>query len=143
MSTALYGQFNKHTSAKFYLQAASCMGRLNLGCCCKNTRFVHTMTHHPVPYRCHMYGSHLPLVDVSQVLGVSAVWERYTPQRPLYSSHSLSGSIPVKSFGQLLRLAVVKIVHKPLRIEETIKVVAAAMKETNDFDIVLTTVGSI
>lgn len=96
----------------------------------------------PVPSHCPMYGSHLPPVDVPQILGASTLHDAYTVQRPLYSAHSSPGPLSIETFGELLRFVVAEIAHKSMRIEDTARAVAAALQQTDSSEVVLTTVGS-
>ena len=96
----------------------------------------------PAPSRCPMYCSHLPPVDAARIVGVSPSLDAYTAQRPMYSTCPLAGSLPARTLGELLRLAVAEIAHKPMRIEETVRAVAVALQATEKSDVVLTTVGS-
>ncbi|KAL9078933.1 MAG: hypothetical protein Q9157_002157 [Trypethelium eluteriae] len=96
----------------------------------------------PAPSRCPMYGSHLPPVDPAKILGVSPVPDAYTVQRPLYSAHSPAGSPSDRTYGEMLRLIVAEIAHKPMQIEETVRSVAAALQKTGSSNVVLTTIGS-
>lgn len=104
--------------------------------------FAKAITSPPTPIRCPMYCSHLPPVDAARIVGVSPCLDTYTAERPMYSAHSLTGWPAATTLGELLRLAVSEIVHKPLQIEETARAVAVALQETGKSDVVLTTVGS-
>ncbi|KAL9620803.1 MAG: hypothetical protein Q9160_004703 [Pyrenula sp. 1 TL-2023] len=92
-------------------------------------------------FRCPMYGSHLPSVDVTQILGDSPVLA-CTVQRSLYSAHSSGGPLTARQFYELLRFAVLGITHRPMQIMETLQTVAAALQETDKTDVVLRTFGS-
>ena len=95
-----------------------------------------------VPLRCPMHGPYLPPVDSDEILGISPMLNTYTVQRSLDSLNSPPGSLPSRTLGELLRLAVTEIAHKPLRTEESVRVVAAALREADYSDIVLTSIGS-
>ncbi|GFF26151.1 conidial yellow pigment biosynthesis polyketide synthase [Aspergillus udagawae] len=92
--------------------------------------------------RCPMYGSHLPPLDVDQVVGAWGVLELYQVKRPLYSAHTSTSSLPANTLVELLRRVVVEIAHKPMHIENTVSALAAAIEASTKDDAVLTTVGS-
>ncbi|GFF59427.1 conidial yellow pigment biosynthesis polyketide synthase, partial [Aspergillus udagawae] len=92
--------------------------------------------------RCPMYGSHLPPLDVDQVVGVSGVLELYQVKRPLYSAHSSTGPLPASTLAELLRRVVVEIAHKPMHVERTFSALAVAIEASTKDEVVLTTVGS-
>ncbi|RHZ45579.1 uncharacterized protein CDV56_100464 [Aspergillus thermomutatus] len=92
--------------------------------------------------RCPMYGSHLPPLDVDQIVGVSTVLDLYQLQRPLYSAHSSTSSLPANTLAELLRLVVAEIAHTPMLIEETVSAIAATVKASDKTEAVLTTIGS-
>ncbi|KAF2792359.1 putative polyketide synthase [Melanomma pulvis-pyrius CBS 109.77] len=104
--------------------------------------FAQTIAFPSVPSRCPMYCPHLPSVDVTQIVGTSLSLDTDTVQKPLYSAHSLAGSLAGRTLGELLRLAVAEIAHKPMRIEETIHKVASVLQETDNSDVVVKTIGS-
>ncbi|KFZ06097.1 hypothetical protein V501_07759 [Pseudogymnoascus sp. VKM F-4519 (FW-2642)] len=92
--------------------------------------------------RCLMFGSHLPPVDDAQIVGTSPALNTLTVQRPQYSAHSVADSLPAETFGETLRLAVTGIRHKPARVEDAFRAVAAVLLGKDNEDVVLTTVGS-
>jgi iterative type I PKS product template protein len=92
--------------------------------------------------RCPLYGSHLPPLDVDQMLGASGVLDLYKVQRSLYSCHSSAGPLPANTLAELLRGVVVEIAHKPMHIEKTISTLSAAIDASSKSGAVLTTVGS-
>ncbi|KFY34489.1 hypothetical protein V494_06724 [Pseudogymnoascus sp. VKM F-4513 (FW-928)] len=94
------------------------------------------------PARCLLFGSHLPSVDDAQIVCTSSSLNTPTVQRLLYSAHSLADSLPAETFGATLRLAVAQIGHKPARVEDAIRRLAAALQENDNKDVILTTVGS-
>lgn len=96
----------------------------------------------PAPSRCALHCSHLPPVDAAQIVGVSPSLDAHTVQRSVHAAHSLAGSLPVRTLGELLRGAVAGIAHKPMRVDETVRAVAVALQATDRSDVVLTTVGS-
>lgn len=109
----------------------------------KTSDFTQSITSTPTPSKCLMYGSHLPLVDTAKVLlGISPVREACIIQNSLYSAHSSAGSLSARTFGELLRLTVSEIAHKPMQVEETFRIVATALQKTGSSEVVLTTVGS-
>lgn len=101
-----------------------------------------SITSTPTPFKCLMYGSHLPPVDPAKVLCVSPNREAYPIQRSLYSMHSPAGSLSAGTFGELLHLTVSEIAHKSMQAEETFRTVATAFQKKGSSEIVLTTVGS-
>ena len=108
----------------------------------KTSDLAQSITSTPTPFKCLMYGSHLPLVDTVKVLCVSPVCEAYTTQRSLYSVHSPAGSLSARTFGELLRLTISEIAHKSMQVEETFRTVATALQKTGGSEVILTTVGS-
>ena len=108
----------------------------------KTPDFDGSITNTPVPSKCLLYGSHLPPVDVAKVLGNSSICEIYSIQRSLYSVHSPAASLSAGTFGELLRLTVSEIVHKPMQIEETFRAVATALQKMGSSETILRTVGS-
>jgi len=94
------------------------------------------------PARCLMFGRHLPSVDDAQIVGSSPALHTVTVQRPLYSAHSVTDSLPAETFGDTLRLAVADIGHKPARVEDAFRAVAAVLQKKGNEDVILTTVGS-
>lgn len=94
------------------------------------------------PCKILMYGSHLPPVDIAEGLCVSPVHEERPIQRPLYSVHSPASPLSAGKFGELLRLVICEIAHRPMQVEETFRTVATALLETGSSEVVLTTVGS-
>ena len=97
----------------------------------------------PLPSRYLMYGLHLPLVDTDQVLGIPTANSIKPTQRPLHSAHSPSISHSVGTFGELLRLAALQIVHRSMQVEEVFRTVATSLQRTGNSEVILTTVGSI
>ncbi|CAD6591690.1 MAG: polyketide synthase pks13 [Alectoria sarmentosa] len=108
----------------------------------KTSGWAQSITSTPTPFKCLMYGSHLPPVDTAKVLCVSPVHEAFTIQRSLYSVHSPAGSLSAATFGELLRLTVSEILHKSMQVEETFRTVATALQKVGSSEVVLTTVGS-
>ena len=100
-----------------------------------------SITSTPIPSKSLLYGSHL-LVDIAKVVDISSVCESHSIQRSLYSVHSPAASLSAGTFGELLRLTVSEIVHKPMQIEETFRTVATALKKIGSSETILTTVGS-
>jgi orsellinic acid synthase len=76
-----------------------------------------------------MFGPHRPSVDDAQIVGTSPALNAVTVQRPLYSAHSVTDSLPAETFGDTLRLAVADIGHKPARVEDAFWAVAAVLKK--------------
>lgn len=91
--------------------------------------------------RCLMFGPHLPSIDATQIVGTSPVLDTASVRRPLYSAHSMTNP-PGETFGDMLRLAVTDIGHKPARVEDAFRAVAAVLQEMGNADVVLTTIGS-
>ena len=108
----------------------------------KTSGWAQSITSTPTPFKCLMYGSHLPPVDTAKVLCVSPAHEAFTIQRSLYSVHSPAGSLSAATFGELLRLTVSEILHKSMQVEETFRTVATALQKVGSSEVVLTTVGS-
>ena len=96
----------------------------------------------PIPYRCPMYGSQFPPIDVVNIVGKSTTLDKYTTRWPLYSAHPPSSSIKEITFGELLRRTIVEIAHKPMQIKEVFDTVARDTLESDEIDAVLTLVGS-
>ena len=108
----------------------------------KTSNLDQGITSTPTPSKCLLYGSHLPPVDTAKVLCLSQVSEACVIQRSLYSVHTPTGSLLAKTFGELLRLIVSEIAHKPMNVEETFRTVATALQKTGGSEVVLTTLGS-
>ncbi|KAF2680034.1 putative polyketide synthase [Lentithecium fluviatile CBS 122367] len=108
----------------------------------QKTDLIGTITSPSVPYRCPMYCSHLPLVDVAQLARVSPSLDAHLAQRSMYSMHSSDESPHTKTFSELLRKAVEEVVQKPVRYEQLIEAVAVPLRQTENSDVVLTTIGS-
>ena len=96
----------------------------------------------PVPYRCPMYGSHFPQIDVFHIVGKSATLEQNTVQTPIYSAHAPTSSTKDITLDELLRRIVAEIAHKPMRIEEVIDTVAKDLSESDETGAVLTVISS-
>lgn len=108
----------------------------------KTSDLAQSITSTPTPFKCLMYASHLPPVDLVKVLCVSPARETCTIQRSLYSVHSPAGALSAGTFGELLRLTVSEIAHKSMQVEETFRTVATTLQKTGSSEVVLTTVGS-
>ena len=100
------------------------------------------ITSTPTPSRCLLYGSHLPPVDIAKVVCISPVRETNSIQRSLYSVHSPADSLSAATFGELLRLIVSEIAHKPMHVEETFHTMATALQKIGGSEVFLTTLGS-
>jgi iterative type I PKS product template protein len=94
------------------------------------------------PARCLMFCTHLPSLDNAQIVGTSPVLNTATVQRPLYSAHSVTDSLPTRTFKETLRVAVADIGHKPAQVEDAFRAVATALQRKGNEEVVLTTVGS-
>lgn len=92
--------------------------------------------------RCPMYGSHLPPINIEEIIGASAVFDLYHLQRPLYSAHHSSGPLPASPLAEVLRRVVFEIAHRPMHVEDTVRVIAAAVGASDKPKPVLTTIGS-
>nr|ASU91360.1 polyketide synthase [Ramalina conduplicans] len=101
-----------------------------------------SITSTPTPSTSLLYGSHFPPVDIAKVVDIPSVCETYSIHRSLYSVHSPAASLSAKTFGELLRLTVSEIVHKPMQLEETFRTVATALQKLDSSETILTIVGS-
>ncbi|KAF1969102.1 putative polyketide synthase [Bimuria novae-zelandiae CBS 107.79] len=108
----------------------------------EKTASIGTVTSPSLPYRCPMYGSHLPLTDVAQLARVSPSLDAHLARRSMYSMHSGGGISQTGTFGELLRKAVEQVILNPIRFEQSIEVVAAELGQTESADVVVTTIGS-
>ncbi|ORY16143.1 polyketide synthase [Clohesyomyces aquaticus] len=92
--------------------------------------------------RCPLYCPHASPVDAARISRVSSGLNAHLVKRPLFSMHSSADTHQEKTFDELLRQTVEEVVHKPVRVEQTIDAVAKHVQEKNSSDVVLTTVGS-
>ena len=95
------------------------------------------------PVWCPIYGSHLPPIDASCVVGASPLLGTSIIQKSVFFAlPSPHGPLSTTTLGELLRIAVAEIAHKPIQIEESIRKVAEATRATDKSDVIITTVGS-
>jgi iterative type I PKS product template protein len=88
-----------------------------------------SMSSPSVPYRCPMYCSHLPSVDVARLASVAPALDAYPAQ----------GST---TFGDLLRKAVTEAIQEPVQFEKLIKAAGVSLGQAKISDVVLDTIGS-